>query len=168
MTEQPERISVHVKYKDIEQVFSGPVDQIWPFITNFFTEVVPKFEIAGRLWLNPDLESLTKDLGGIIAFSTEGPNLLFPKNKLTDNETLLLWLLAAYVGNKLTLVPIDNLSKEELQEKIGKSGKIASTRLGELIKMELVSKTQDEKFRITTYGIVKTQKETLPRIRAKG
>ena len=59
------------------------------------------------------------------------------------------------------------LSKEELQAKLGKSGKITSTRLGELVKNDLVMKTADEKFKITTFGIAQMQKDVLPRIRAK-
>ncbi len=81
-----------------------------------------------------------------------------PKNKLTDNEALLVWLAAYYLGHKLGLVGSDSLSKEELQMKLGKSGKITSTRLGELVKNEFVAKTADEKFRITTLVLFKCRK----------
>jgi hypothetical protein len=167
LTEQPEKVSVHVKYKNIEETFSGTTEETWLLLNKFFNELIPPLRIASNLWLSPDLERLAKDLEGIVAFSPEGPNLLLQKNKLTDNETLILWLLAGYMGNKLKLLPTDALSKEELQEKLGKSSKIASTRLGELVKTELVSKTPDDKFKITTFGVLQTQKETLPRIRAK-
>ena len=90
-----------------------------------------------------------------------------PKNKLTDNEALMIWLTAYYLGSKLGMVNNDSLSKEELQIKLGKSGKITSTRLGELAKNGVVQKTADEKFRITTFGVVQTQKEVIPRIKAK-
>jgi hypothetical protein len=39
--------------------------------------------------------------------------------------------------------------------------------LGELAKNGVVQKTGDEKFRITIYGVVQTQKEVIPRIRSK-
>ena len=167
MTDQPEKIWVHVKYKDIEETFSGTTEETWLLVNKFFSELLPSLRIASKLWLSPDLERLAKDLEGVVAFSPEGPNLLWQKNKLTDNETLILWLLSGYMGNKLGLLPTDALTKEELQEKLGKSGKIASTRLGELVKTDLVSKTRDGKFRITTFGILQTQKEILPKIRAK-
>jgi hypothetical protein len=167
LKEQPEKISVQVKYKDIEQAFSGPVEQTWLLMNNFFSNVVPKFEIASRLWLSPNLEELAKDLEGIVTYSPEGSNLMLQKNRLTDNEALILWLLASYLGNRLRLLPTDSLSKENLQEKLGKSGKITSTRLGELVKTGFVSKTPDDKFAVTTFGIVQTQKEILPRIRAR-
>ena len=167
LTDRPERVSVHVKYKDVEETFSGTTEETWFLVNKFFNEQLPSFRIAGHLWLSPDLEQLAKDLKGIVAFSPEGPSLLLHKSRLTDNETLILWLLAVSLGNKLRLLPTDVLSKETLQEKLGKSGKIASTRLGELVKSELVSKTRDDKFRITTFGILQTQKEILPKIRAK-
>jgi hypothetical protein len=51
--------------------------------------------------------------------------------------------------------------------KLGKDSKITSTRLGELVKSEVAAKTADEKYKITTFGIVQMQKEMLPRIKAK-
>jgi hypothetical protein len=54
-----------------------------------------------------------------------------------------------------------------LQAKLGKSSKITSTRLGELVKSDLATKTADEKFKITTFGITQMQKEILPKIKAK-
>jgi hypothetical protein len=136
-------------------------------LNKFFNEFIPSFEIAGKLWLNVDVQALAKDCEGLIAFSPEGPNVLAPKNKLTDNETLALWLLASYLGHKLTLLGSDALSKEELQVRLGKSGKITSTRLGELVKNDVIAKTEDEKFRMTTFGVAQMLKEVLPKIKAK-
>jgi len=54
-----------------------------------------------------------------------------------------------------------------LQAKLGKSGKITSTRLGELVKSDMAMKTADDKYRITTFGIVQMQKDIIPKIKAK-
>jgi len=167
LTEKPEKVAVHIKYKDVEKTFSAIPEETWLLLNKFFNEFLPSFEIANKLWLSVDLQRLAKDCEGIIAFSPEGPNLLVPKSKLTDNETLSLWLLASYLGHKLGMVESDAVSKEELQTKLGKSGKITSTRLGELVKSDVVTKTADEKFRITTFGVAQMQKDTLPKIKAK-
>ncbi len=167
MTEKSEKVTVHIKYKDVEKTFSAIPEETWLLLNKFFNEFLPSFEIANKLQLNVDLQQLAKDCEGLIAFSPEGPNLLVPKSKLTDNETLSLWLLASYLGHKLGMVESDTVSKEELQTKLGKSGKITSTRLGELVKSDVVTKTADDKFRITTFGVVQMQKDTLPKIRAK-
>ncbi|MCK4482956.1 hypothetical protein KAU55_06985, partial [Candidatus Bathyarchaeota archaeon] len=103
----------------------------------------------------------------IVAFTEECPHLLVSRSKLTDNETLALQLLASYVGYKLGIVKSDAVSKEELQTKLGKTSKIASTRLGELLKREIATKTNDGKYKISTFGVIQMQKDFLPRIKAK-
>ena len=167
MTEKSEKVTVHIKYKDVEKTFSAIPEETWLLLNKFFNEFLPSFEIANKLRLNVDLQQLAKDCEGLIAFSPEGPNLLVPKSKLTDNETLSLWLLAGYLGHKLGMVESDTVSKEELQTKLGKSGKITSTRLGELVKSDVVTKTADDKFRVTTFGVAQMQKDTLPKIKTK-
>ena len=167
MTEKSEKVTVHIKYKDVEKTFSAIPEETWLLLNKFFNEFLPLFEIANKLRLNVDLQQLAKDCEGLIAFSPEGPTLLVPKSKLTDNETLSLWLLASYLGHKLGMVESDTVSKEELQTKLGKSGKITSTRLGELVKSDVVTKTADDKFRVTTFGVAQMQKDTLPKIKTK-
>jgi len=161
------QVTVHVKLGDVEQTFTGNVEDVWLSLNRFFGEFLPSFEAAKRLVLSVDLERLVKDCEGLIGFSREGANLLVSKDKLTDNETLLLWLLAGYVGCSLGLVASDAVSKEELQAKLGKSGKIVSTRLGELVKGDVVAKAADDKYRITTFGVVQMEKDIIPKIRAK-
>jgi hypothetical protein len=167
LTEKPEKVTVNIKYKDVEKTVSANLEQVWLLLGKFFNDFLPSFEIANKLWLSVDLHQLAKDCEGLIVFSQEGANLLVPSSKLTDNETLSLWLLASYLGHKLAMTASDALSKEELQSKLGKSGKITSTRLGELVKSDMVMKTADEKFRVTTFGVAQMQKEILPKIKAK-
>ncbi len=167
MSKQPDKVEVHLKYKEIEKSFSATLEETWHLLDQFFKQYLPQFEIAQKLWLNVDTEQLAKDLNGIVAFSAEGANLLVPKNRLTDNEALLIWLAAQYLGNKLGVVGSDSFSKEELQIKLCKNGKITGTRLGELVKNEYAAKTVDDRFKITTFGIVQTQKEVLPKVKAK-
>lgn len=161
-------ITVHVKYGDVEKTFSGSLEDVWLCINRFFSEFIPTFETARKLTLRIDLEGLIKDCEGLISFSQkEGVCLLIPKGKLTDNETLLLWLLAYHIGFRLGFVENDAVSRGELQAKLGKTAKITSTRLGELIKNDLVAKTADDKYRITSLGVMQMQKEIIPKIKAK-
>jgi hypothetical protein len=167
LTSEADSITVHVKYGDVEKTFVGNLEEVWLSLNRFFGEFLPSFDVAKRLVLSVDLQALVRECEGLIAFSSEGANLLVSKDKLTDNETLLLWLLANYVGFRLGLVGSDALSKEELQFRLGKSGKIVSTRLGELVKNNMILKIADEKFRITTFGVVQMQKDIIPKIKAK-
>ncbi len=167
MSQKPEKIQVQIKYKDVEQQFSADPQDAWLMVNQFFKDFIPSFEIAQKLWLSIDLKQLAKDLEGIVAFSSEGASMLAPKNKLTDNEALLIWLAAQYLGNKIGTLSSDSQSKDELQVKLGKSGKITSTRLGELAKNGVVQKTADDSFRVTTYGVKQAQKEVIPKIKQK-
>lgn len=167
MTDEEDEITVQIRYKDVEENFSGRVDDVWLGINRFFSEFIPAFEILRKLVLTVDLQKLIRDCENIIAFTQEGPHLLVSRDKLTDNETLGLQLLAGHVGYKLGILESDAISREELQAKLGKTAKITSTRLGELVKSEMVTKTPDGKYIITTFGIVQMQKDFLPRIKAK-
>jgi hypothetical protein len=158
---------VQVRYRGVEKTFSGSVESVWLSLNKFFNEFLPTFEVAQRLMLNVDLQKLAENCKGIIAFAKEGPYLLVARNKLTDNETLSLLLLASHVGHQLGYVQTDAVSKEYLQSRLGKGAKIASTRLGELVKNEMVARTVDEKYRITTFGLMQMQKDVIPKIRAK-
>jgi hypothetical protein len=161
-------IEVHIKFKDVEKTFSAvSAEQAWLLLDKFFHDFIPSFEIANKLWLDVDVVALAKDLEGIVAFSPEGSNLMLPKGKLTDNETIILWLVASYVGQKLGKLKTDSLTKEELQMKLGKSGKITSTRLGELIKNNTIARLDEDRYRITTFGVVQLQRDILQKIRAK-
>ncbi len=160
-------MQIQLKFRGIEKTIEGTTEETWVLLSKFYSEFIPSFEIANKLCLSIDLQRLAKDCEDLIAFSPEGPNLLVPKTKLTDNETLALWLLASFLGNKLNLVDTDSLSKETLKIKLGKSAKITSTRLGELIKTDWISKTESENFRMTTFGVTQMQREVLPRIISK-
>lgn len=162
-----ETITVHIKYRDVEQTFTGNVNDVWISINRFFSEMVPALEVARKAVLTVDLEKLIDDCENIIAVAPEGPSLLVSKQKLTDGETLALDLLAAYIGNKLGLLNSDTLSKEELQAGLGKSAKITSTRLGELCREGLATKTEEGNYKITTIGIKSLQEEVLPKIRER-
>lgn len=162
-----EKITVHVKYRDVEQTFVGNVDDVWVSVNRFFSQVIPSFHVARKVMLTVDLQKLIEDVKGVIAIAPEGPELLISKQKLTDSETIQLYLLAAHIGYKLGHLNRDSFSKEELQTRLGKSSKITSTRLSELCREGMATKTGEGCYKITTIGIKRLQEETLPKIREK-
>jgi hypothetical protein len=162
-----DEITIRVKYKDVEKTFSGTVNDAWISINKFFSEFIPTFGISKKFVLTVDLQNLIKDYENIIAFTEEGSHLLVSGDNLTDNETLALHLLASYVGYRLGIMESAAVSREELQAKLGKTSKIASTRLSELVKREVATKTNDGKYKISTFGVIQIQNDFLPRIKAK-
>jgi len=161
------KVTAHIKYKNVEQTFTGNVDDVWVSVNKFFSEMIPALEVARKVVLTVDFQSLIEGCKDIIAVAPEGAALLVPRAKLTDSETLSLHLLATHIGYKLGLLDNGAVSKEELRVKLGKSGKITSTRLGELNREGWVTKTSEDNYKITTIGIKSLQREVLPRIRAK-
>ncbi|UCC58550.1 MAG: hypothetical protein JSW14_01110 [Candidatus Bathyarchaeum sp.] len=161
-----ETVTVHIKYRDTEQTFTGDVDQVWVSVNRFFSEMIPALQTVKKALLTVDLKNLIEDCKDIIAVAPEGPVLLVSRQKLTDSETVMLRLLATHIGNKLGLSK-DYLTKEELQAGLGKTAKITSTRLGELCREGYATKSEEGNYRITTLGIKRFQKEALPQIRDK-
>ena len=161
-----ETLTVHIKYMDTEQTFTGDVNQVWVSVNRFFSEMIPALQIVKKALLTVDLEKLVEDCKNVIAVAPEGPVLLVSKQRLTDSETLTLHLLATYIGNKLGLSK-SFLTKEELQAALGKNAKITGTRLGELYREGYATKTDEGSYRITTLGIKRFQEETLLEIREK-
>ncbi len=159
-----ETVTVHIKYMDSEQTFTGDVDQVWISVNRFYSKMIPALQIVKNILLTVDLEKLVEDCKNVIAVTPEGPILLVSKQKLTDSETLTLHLLATYIGSELGLSK-SYLSKEELRAKLGKNAKITSTRLGELCRDGYATKTGEGNYRITTFGIRRFQEDILPEIR---
>jgi len=143
----------------MEQTFTGDVDDVWVSVNKFFGEAIPTFDLARKVTLTVDLAKLIDDFKDVITIAPEGPELLIPKDKLTDSEVLQFYLLAAYVGFRLGKRLTEVMTKEELQAKLGKSMKITATRLGELVKQGTVVKGDDGAFRIATIGVKKLQEE---------
>jgi len=158
--ERDERlITVHVKYGDVEKTFSGSVDDVWVSVNKFFGEFVPAFDVARKVMLTVDLPQLIEGFKDVVAIAPEGPEVLIPKERLTDSEALRFYLLGAFIAFRLGKRATDAMAKEELQAKLGKSSKITGTRLGELVKEGSVVKTKEGNYRITTVAIKKLQDE---------
>jgi len=162
-----EKVNIKIKYKNIEKTLIATPEETWSFLRAFFNQFIPTYKIAEKLRINLDIEKLAKDCEGLFIYSSNRPFLIKPNKKLTDNETILLWLLAYHLGTAINVTKSENVSKEFLQRKIKKSGKITSTRLNELLHNDLVKKVTDCDYALTDLGIILMQKEFLPKIKFK-
>ncbi len=154
-----EKVTVVVRYAGVEQTFTGNVDDVWVSVNKFFSEMIPAFDIARKVALTVDLAELIEEAKGVIAIAPEGPEVLVPKEKLTDSEALQFYLLGAYIAFRLGKRATDAMTKEELQAKLGKSSKITSTRLSELVKEGSVVKADEGNYRLATVAVKRLQSE---------
>jgi len=152
-------VTVHVKYGGVEQTFTGSVSDVWVSVNKFFSEMIPAFDIARKVTLTVDLAQLIDDVKDLITIAPEGPEVLVPKEKLTNSEALQFYLFAAYIAYRMGKRATDAMTKEELQVKLGKTSKITSTRLGELVKEGSVVKTDEGNYRLATVAIKRLQDE---------
>jgi len=159
MNEAEDTVTVHVKYGQVEQTFTGNANAVWVSLNKFFSEMIPTYTIARKMTLTIDLSDLIEEAKGAIAIAPEGPEVLVPKEKLTDSEALQFYLLGAYLAFRLGKLTTDAMTKEELQAKLGKSSKITGTRLGELVKEGSVMKTDEDGYRLTTVAVKRLQGE---------
>ena len=160
-------VTVHIKYENIDETFTGDADDVWISVNRFFNQMIPLFDIARSVVLTVDLKAVLEASKDLVGVSEEGAIVLVSKQKLTDTESLLLKLLGAYIGRQLGLLDRSDLSIEELQRWLGKSGKITSTRLGELCREGLVKTSQKGSYRLSTLGIKQLVDEVLTRIKNK-
>ena len=163
---KPEKVSVHVKFGDVEQTYVGNVNDVWFLVNKFFSENIPSFEILSRVMLTVDLQQLVEDCKDVVTITPEGIAVLVSKERLTDNEALMLHLLAGYVGQKLGVLETASLTKEALQDSLGKNAKIISTRIGELCRKGYVVKMNGD-YKISTIGVKTLQNELLPKLKTK-
>ena len=139
---------------------------MWFSFNKFFNENVPGLEILNKIMLTIDVQQLIEDCKDIVAITPEGIAVLVRKGLLTDNEALMLHLLARYLGQRIGVSETASLSKEALQDGLGKNAKIVSTRLGELCRKGYVVKMNGD-YKISTIGIKTLQDEFLQRLKAK-
>ena len=137
------------------------------FYRGFFKEFIPSYKIAEKLTINIDIQKIAKDCEGLIAYLSNQPIILKSNKKLTDNETILLWLLAYYLGNEINTIESKSIPKDFFQGKLKKSNKIMSTGLNELAKNDVIKKISASDYALTDLGIILKQKEILPKIKLK-
>ena len=156
-----------MKYRDVEQRFEGPIEEVWRAVNKFFSELIPIFRLVGKAVITVDLAELVEELKDLVALSDGRIIVLADKERLSDKDVLMLGLLGAYVGYMIGGLPKDTLSSSELREILEKTAKITSTRLGELRKSGWVEKTDRGEYRVTPLGILKFREKRLPKILAK-
>jgi len=146
-------IDVSVEIGDKKAKFSGPVDEVIRSLLKFLMEIYPTIEIAHKLTLSIDLEEIAKKLEGIIAFSEDGINLLVPKEQLSIEELIVIYLLAQHIGYELGKSNAPSLSMTTLMSLTGSSAGTVAGRLSELVNRRSAERVSRGEYRITTMGI---------------
>ena len=157
-------ITVHIKYGEHEQTFTGPVEEVWRAVNKFFSDLLPIFRLMRHATLTVDLVELMKELQGLISFSEGRVVVLADRRRTPDRDVIMLALVGAYIGYRLGSLPKDSLSSAEIRQILEKTSKITSTRLSELKRQGWVERTEDGEYRATPLGILRFREKRLPMI----
>ena len=162
-----EKVIIKIKYKHIEKTITASPEETWRFLRGFFKEFIPSYKIAEKLTINVDIQKIAKECEGLIVYLSDQPIILKPNKKLTDTETIFLWLLVYYLGNEINIIESKSISTDFFQSKLKKSRKIIITRLNELAKNNMIKKISAYDYALTYLGISLMQKEILSKIKLK-
>jgi Mn-dependent DtxR family transcriptional regulator len=72
------------------------------------------------------------------------------------------------MGYRLGKLQQETMTKQQLAAKLGKNTKITTTRLGELTKQGIVTKTEEANYKITTIGVKGLWDEILLKVSEAG
>lgn len=158
-------VDVLVKSGENEARFSGTPDEVLSEVIKFFTKVYPALEVVSRVTLSVDVESLSRDLEGIVAIAPEGPVLLASKENFNVEEIIESYLIASYIGYKLGKLDSDTLSSTELVKLTESTPGTVAGRLSGLVSRLVVERVSRGEYRITTLGIKEFCETVIPKIK---
>lgn len=141
-----ERVEIAIKYKGFKQTISGSPENVTKEYFNFLTKVIPAFNVISELTFRPNLIDMAAKLKGSVHFYKN--RIFILKNNLSLEDSILLALVAKYVGFGLKLTSNDSMSLEELLDSTGKTKKSIVRILDKLKSRHSVEQLLDGRYRI--------------------
>jgi hypothetical protein len=160
------KIEVFVKYQSMEVKFSGTINEVTRSFLDFMSKILPSYALVSHLTMTVDLESLLKDLEGIVAITPEGLILTVPREKIGEREVILLNLVKMSVAYQLSKSDKDSFSIADLLKATGGKPSSTAARLSELVDLGWVDRVGRGEYRITTYGLKSFIETVLPKLKS--
>jgi len=139
-----------VRGRTVEEVFRG--------VSKALSQHFPMYELVSGLIFKPDYERLFTKLRGTVTFLSGGEFVLGVGSEVSDLDTVLICLTAAYAGHELSLGEKDSLSISEIHDVIQASGlpysrKTVNNRLSDLAKRNMAKRVGRGEYRVTELGV---------------
>jgi len=160
-------LEVTIRYGNLEKKITGNPDQVARDVLVFLNEAIPQLELASRLSLSVDINSLAEACAGILAVTPEGVVVTVPVDTLADRELLLLHLAKARIAQMLGKSDKDSLQSAELISATKKTAGTVAGRLSELCGETLAERKGKGEYRATTLGLHVFREQVLPKLRSK-
>jgi len=159
------KVEVLVRYRGMEIKLSGTPNEVTKAFLDFMSKMLPAYEIVSRLVMSVDLDSLLRDLEGIIALTPEGIIVTAPKDNIGERELILLHLLKTSVGFQLGRLEEDAISIADILTQTGGKPSTTAARLSELVNLGWVERVGRGTYRLTTFGVKSFQETVLPKLK---
>jgi hypothetical protein len=160
-------LEVIIKYGTLEKKVSGPSEQVAQDVLTFLNSVVPELELASRLALSVDINSLAKACEGVLAVTPEGVVVTVPVDTLADRELLLLHLAKARIAQMLGKSETELAQSADLVTATKKSAGTVAGRLSELCGENLAERKGKGEYRATTFGLHVFSEQVLPKLKPR-
>jgi hypothetical protein len=129
--------------------------------------VIPELELASRLALSIEINSLAKACEGVLAVTPEGVVIIAPVDMLADRELLLLHLAKARIAQMLGKSETELMQSADLVSATKKSAGTVAGRLSELCGENLAERKGKGEYRATTLGLHVFSEEVLPKLKPR-
>ena len=160
-------LEVVIKYGTLEKRISGPPEQVARDVLLFLSSVIPELELASRLALSVDINSVAKSCEGVLAVTPEGVVVTVPVDMLADRELLLLHLAKARIAQMLGKSETELVQSADLIAATKKSAGTVAGRLSELCGENLAERKGKGEYRATTLGLHVFCEQVLPKLKPR-
>lgn len=141
-----ERLEITVKYKGFKQTISGSPETVTREYFKVLNKVIPAFDVISGLKFSPNLTDMAAKLEGSVQFYKNRVFIL--KQNLSHEDSILLALVAKYIGFGLKLTSNDSMSLQEILDSTGKTKKSIVRILDKLKSTRAVEQLLEGRYRI--------------------
>jgi hypothetical protein len=129
------------------------------------SKILPNYDLISKLTITIDLETLLRDLEGVIAITPEGIIVTTPKEQIGEREAILLQLIKTRVGYQLGKLDKESMSIANILTSTRGKPSTTAARLSELVSINWVDRIGRGEYKVTTYGIKSFTETVLPKIK---
>jgi len=141
-----ERLEITIKYNGFKQTVSGSPENVTKEYFNVLSKVIPAFDVISGLTFRPNLADMAAKLKGSAHLYKDRVFIL--KENLLLEDSILLALVAKYIGFGLKLTSNDSMSLQEILDSTGKTKKSIVRSLDKLKSTNAVEQLLEGRYRM--------------------
>lgn len=157
---ETKQIKVLIDANGLRYEASGTAEEIIPQTLQFLSQVVPTYDLAGKLVYVSDLASLADRISDYAKMTNTG-QLLLTRNDLAADRAILVILFMAHLASKTAKRNSDSLSIDEIANGVGKASKTIRNVIVELQRSGFIERANRGMYKITAKGLMQLETSLL-------